>query len=201
MTKTQSAINDLVKVLEKQQALKDKYQADNAKWESTKAKIEQYLLESGETVDNLPDVIKEQEPYLAWKISGKTDESLIAAHMQIDDKIIPQLENELKAIIEPLKEQKETLEQYALAVLNERKCSNFGVTGVGRVENRTNVRYSVSDKKLFVADALKNGYADEITVTIRPNSKLLAGIVEETGELPSGVSSHREQKAVFVKGS
>jgi hypothetical protein len=119
--------------------------------------------------------------------------------MQIDDVLLVELQKEVDAKIKVLKEQKELLESYALAVMTERKCSNFGVTGVGRVENRTSIKYNVADKVLFVGEAIKNGYVTELTISVRPNSKLLASIVEETGELPAGVSSFKENKAVFVK--
>lgn len=197
--KTKAAINDYVKVLQKQKELKDTYLVETAKWETTKKKIEAFLLGLLEPIFELPEEIREQSPFLAWKISGKTDESLIAAHMEIDDLLIPALQKEIDDKINTLKEQKAELESYALALMTERKCSNFGVTGIGRVENRTSTKYNVADKKLFVTTALLGGYADEITVSIRPNSKLMANIVEETGELPPGVSCFSEHKAVFVR--
>ena len=198
--KTEAAITDYAKILKKQQVLKDAYVEESTKLEHIKHKIETYLVDLAEPVKEVPEIIKEQSPYFAWKWSIKTDETLISAHMQIDDVLLVEMQKEVDAKIKALKEQKEAIESYALAVMTERGCSNFGVTGIGRVENRTNTRYTVNDKKLFVADALKNGYADEITVTVRPNSKLLAQIVEERSELPPGVSSHKESKAVFVKG-
>lgn len=198
--KTEAAITDYAKILKKQQVLKDAYVVESTKLEHIKHKIETYLVDLAEPVKEVPEIIKEQSPYFAWKWSIKTDETLISAHMQIDDVLLVEMQKEVDAKIKALKEQKEAIESYALAVMTERGCSNFGVTGIGRVENRTNTRYTVNDKKLFVADALKNGYADEITVTVRPNSKLLAQIVEERSELPPGVSSHKESKAVFVKG-
>lgn len=198
MTPT-AAISDLVKVLQKQKELEEKFKSDNAKWENTKTKIVKYLLEQSEAVENTPQEITEQLPYLAWKIGEKTDNSLISAHMQIDDVLIPEYEKQNKDVVEQLKSQKEELEKYALALMTERKCSNFSVTGIGRVENRTSIKYNVADKKLFVDDAVKNGYVSELTITVRPNSKFMAGLVEETGELPAGVASFKEQKAVFVK--
>lgn len=197
---TEAAITDYAKVLKKQQVLKDAYVVEASKLEHIKQKIETYLTDITEPIKDVPEIIKEQSPYFAWKVMTKTDETLISAHMQIDDVLLVEMQKEVDAKIKVLKEQKEALESYALAVMTERGCSNFGVTGIGRVENRTNTRYTVNDKKLFVADALKNGYADEITVSVRPNSKLLASIVEERSELPPGISSHKEHKAVFVKG-
>lgn len=196
---TEAAITDYAKVLKKQQVLKYTYVAESSKLEHIKQKIETYLDGITEPVKDVPEIIKEQSPYFAWKWSTKTDETLISAHMQIDDVLLVEMQKEVDAKIKTLKEQKEALESYALAVMTERGCSNFGVTGIGRVENRTSTKYNVADKKLFVTTALLGGYADEITVSIRPNSKLMASIVEETGELPAGVSSFSEHKAVFVR--
>jgi hypothetical protein len=198
MNQQTAAVNDLVKVLLKQKALKDTYTVEQAKWEVTKQKISAYLLEQTQPI-HVPEEIKEMEPYIAWKVGEKDDESLIAAHMQIDDVIIPAMQKEIDSKIAKLKEQKEELEKYALAVMEQRKCSNFGVTGIGRVENRTSVKYSVADKKLFVDWAVKEHCEDELSISLRPNSKFMAAVVENSGELPAGVSAFRESKAVFVR--
>ena len=70
----------------------------------------------------------------------------------------------------------------------------------GSAQLRTDTKYKIEDKKLLVEDSLKNGYASELTVTLRPNSKFAQQFVENSGYLMPGVSSFREQKCVFVKG-
>ena len=90
------------------------------------------------------------------------------------------------------------MEGYALQHL-ETAGVNSIKSDSGRVESRVQTRYSVADKSLFVKAMQDLGAESELTITVRPNSKALAKIVEETGEVPAGLSLSRSKQAVFVR--
>lgn len=198
MTQQDKALATYVKMLNKEQEIFDTYKAEMDKLLEDKAKVEKFLMNSGE-FQEIPEIIKERSPFLAWKILPKTDESVIATHMQIDDVLIPQVTKTMKDKIKELDDQLSQVESWALAELVRRKASNASVKGVGRVELRTDAKYSINDKREFIGWAVDNNMEEELTVSLRPNSKFVTRVVEETGELPPAVSSFRENKVVFVK--
>jgi len=93
----------------------------------------------------------------------------------------------------------EVLENYALKQLNERGANNFN-TDYATVSRTKVTTYKIADKSLFIKDAIENGYASEVTVSIARNSKFMSTMAEERGELPAGVSSSSFYEARFSKG-
>jgi hypothetical protein len=166
---------------------------------SKRMKIESYLLQQGVEFEALPLIVAEDRPFLNWNLKRKTDASAIETHMQIDDTMIPKLTASIKEEVDAQKAALEVIENWTLARLNECGVNNFS-TDFGTASRMTVKRYSIADKKLFLKDALKHGYESDVTVSVRPNSKLMTTLVEENGELPAGVSMTQIYEARFTKG-
>lgn len=181
----------------------DKLEANHAtavaKLATVKSKIETWLSENAKDLEEVPEFVVESNPSLAWAIGQKNDAFAIKMHMLIDDSVLPHLEEVYEGHAKPLKALKEDIEKWGLQQLLDRKSKNFKSSeGTGSL--RTDVKYQVADKRLMVDWLAKNNAEGEVSITIRPNSKFFASLVESTGELPAGLSTFREQKCVFIKG-
>lgn len=194
----ESALKQYKLVCDKLDAAKAEYTAKIAEMVNVKAKIRQYLIESGHEGE-VHEWLVEADPALAWVVSEKSDGLAVRLHMLMDDDLIPQAENEYKQSVAPMKEAIDAIEKWGLEQLLARGSKGFK-SAEGSAQLRTDTKYKIEDKKLLVEDSLKNGYASELTVTLRPNSKFAQQFVESTGYLMPGVSQFREQKCVFVKG-
>lgn len=194
----ESALKAYRTVTDKLAELAAKHKAEFLQLEQTKAKIRQYLIESGHEGE-IHEWLIEADPALAWAISEKSDGLAVRLHMLMDDDLIPQAENEYKQSVAPMKDAIDAIEKWGLEQLLARGSKGFK-SSEGSAQLRTDTKYKIEDKKLLVEDSLKNGYASELTVTLRPNSKFAQQFVESTGYLMPGVSQFREQKCVFVKG-
>lgn len=193
----QSALSQYRLVCDKLAELQAKHTAELAQLEATRAKIRSWLMEcnqEGETHEWLV----EADPALAWVVSEKSDGLAMRLHMLMDDVKIPEVELGTKNSIKPMKDAVESIENWALKQLLDRGAKNFSADG-GTASLRTDVKYQIADKKLLVEDSIKNGYASELTITLRPNSKFAQQFVENSGYLMPGVSSFKEQKCIFTK--
>lgn len=194
----ESALKQYKLVCDKLDAAKAEHTAKIAEMVNVKAKIRQYLIESGHEGD-VHEWLIESDPALAWVVSEKSDGLAVRLHMLMDDDLIPQAENEYKQSVAPMKEAIDSIEKWGLEQLLARGSKGFKSTE-GSAQLRTDTKYQIVDKILLINDAIKNGYGSELTITMRPNSKFAGKYIEDTGELMPGVSSFREQKCVFVKG-
>lgn len=181
----------------------DKLEANHAtavaKLATVKSKIETWLSENATNLEEVPQSVVESNPTLAWAIGQKNDASAIKMHMLVDDVLLSKMESEYEESVKPLKVLKEDIEKWGLTQLLERRSKNFkSAEGTGSL--RTDVKYQVADKRLMVDWLAKNNAEGEVSITIRPNSKFFASLVESTGELPAGLSTFREQKCVFIRG-
>lgn len=193
----ESALKQYKLVCDKLDAAKAEYTAKIAEMVNVKAKIRQYLIESGHEGE-IHEWLIECDPGLAWIVSEKSDGLAVRLHMLMDDDLIPQAENEYKQSVAPMKDAIDAIEKWGLEQLLARGSKGFKSTE-GSAQLRTDTKYKIEDKKLLVEDSLKNGYASELTVTLRPNSKFAQQFVENSGYLMPGVSQFREQRCVFVK--
>lgn len=183
----QQALSDYEICLESLRIEEAAYKLKKDALAAKRMKIESYLLQQGSELETLPMIISEDRPFIAWCLKRRTDASAIEAHMQIDDVLVPQLAASIKDDTTQLKSGLEVIESWLLKRLNECGANNFS-TDLGTASRTTVKRYSIADKKLFMKDALEHGYESEVTVSVRPNSKLMTQLVEENGELPAGVS-------------
>lgn len=194
----ESALKQYKIVCDKLDAAKAEHTAKIAEMVNVKAKIRQYLIESGHEGD-VHEWLIESDPALAWVVSEKSDGLAVRLHMLMDDDLIPQAENEYKQSVAPMKEAIDSIEKWGLEQLLARGSKGFKSTE-GSAQLRTDVKYQIVDKRLFVDWSVKNQAEAELTITLRPNSRFMAKVIEDQGETPAGVSSFREQKCVFVKG-
>lgn len=193
----QSALTQYRLICDKLAELQAKHTAEKAQLEATKTKIRSWLSECGQEGETHEWLI-EADPALAWVVSEKSDGLAMRLHMLMDDVRIPEVERVTKEAIKPMKDAVEAIENWVLKQLLDRGAKNFSADG-GTASLRTDVKYQIADKKLFVDWAVKNQAESELTITLRPNSKFMASVVENQGELPQGVSSFKEQKCVFTK--
>lgn len=193
----ESALTQYRLVVDKLEALEAEHKAKTAQLEATKTKIRSWLSECGQEGET-HEWLVEADPALAWTVSEKSDGLAMRLHMLMDDVKIPEVELGTKNSIKPMKDAVESIENWALKQLLDRGAKNFSADG-GTASLRTDVKYQIADKKLFVDWAVKNQAESELTITLRPNSKFMASVVETQSELPQGVSSFKEQKCVFTK--
>ena len=184
-------------VTDKLAELQAKHKAELAQLEATRSKIRSWLSECGQEGET-HEWLVECDPALAWVVSEKSDGLAMRLHMLMDDVKIPEVELGTKNLIKPMKDAVESIENWALKQLLDRGAKNFSADG-GTASLRTDVKYQIADKKLLVEDSIKNGYASELTITLRPNSKFAQQFVENSGYLMPGVSSFKEQKCIFTK--
>lgn len=193
----QSALAQYRLVCDKIEALEAEHKAKTAQIEATRSKIRSWLMECNQEGEAHEWLI-EADPALAWVVSEKSDGLAMRLHMLMDDVKIPEAELGTKNSIKPMKDAVESIENWALKQLLDRGAKNFSADG-GTASLRTDVKYQIADKKLLVEDSIKNGYASELTITLRPNSKFAQQFVENSGYLMPGVSSFKEQKCIFTK--
>ena len=193
----ESALKQYKLVCDKLDAAKAEYTAKIAEMVNVKAKIRQYLIESGHEGD-VHEWLIESDPALAWVVSEKSDGLATQLHMKIDDQVIPEIERQKDEVVKPLKQTLEDIESWALAELLKRGAKNFS-TDLGTASLREDKKFSVADKVLFVESMREKGALSELTVTVRPNSKAMAAILEQDGEYPAGLQVSRVNKVVFVK--
>lgn len=199
MTKSiKKALADYEACLQQIEELNLKHANTVARFNTIKTKIATWLRENAKDVQDIPKFLMVDDPALVWEIGLKNDGLATELHMLVDDEIIPKLEQESKEKIKPLKELTETIENWALAELLARGAKNFK-TELGTASLRTDVKYQIADKALFIKAMQEKGAESEITVTVRPNSRVMAKILEEDGEYPAGLQASRFQKCVFVK--
>ena len=184
-------------VTDKLAELQAKHKAELAQLEATRSKIRSWLSECGQEGET-HEWLVEADPALAWVVSEKSDGLAMRLHMLMDDVRIPEVERVTKEAIKPMNDAVEAIENWALKQLLDRGAKNFSADG-GTASLRTDVKYQIVDKSLFVSWAVANKAESELTITLRPNSKFMAQVVENQGELPQGVSSFKEQKCVFTK--
>lgn len=193
----QSALSQYRLVCDKLAELQAKHTAEKAQLEATRAKIRSWLSECGQEGET-HEWLVEADTALAWVVSEKSDGLAMRLHMLMDDVKIPEAELSTKNSIKPMKDAVEAIENWALKQLLDRGAKNFSADG-GTASLRTDVKYQIADKKLFVDWAVQNQAESELTITLRPNSKFMASVVENQSELPPGVSSFKEQKCTFTK--
>lgn len=194
----ETALKQYRLICDKLTELEAEHRAKTAQLDATRAKIRSYLTESGYQGEVLEWLI-EADPALAWTVSEKSDGLAVRLHMLMDDDLIPRAENDYKQSVAPMKEAIDAIEKWGLEQLLTRGSKGFK-SSEGSAQLRTDTKYQIADKKLFVSWAVQNEAEAELTITLRPNSKFMAKVVEDQQELPQGVSSFREQKCVFVKG-
>lgn len=193
----QSALSQYRLVVDKLEVLEAEHKAKTAQLEATKTKIRQYLIESGHEGD-VHEWLIESDPALAWVVSEKSDGLAMRLHMLMDDVKLVELKQAYEQSKKPMDDAVEAIENWGLKQLLDRGAKNFSAEG-GTASLRTDTKYSIADKKLFVSWAVANQAESELTITLRPNSKFMASVVENQSELPPGVSSFKEQRCTFTK--
>ena len=194
----QSALAQYRLVTDKLEALEAEHKAKTAQLEATKTKIRSWLSECGQEGET-HEWLVEADPALAWVVSEKSDGLAMRLHMLMDDSILVELKRVYEGHKKPVEDAVEAIENWALKQLLDRGAKNFSAEG-GTASLRTDVKYQIADKREFVKWAVKNQAESELTITLRPNSKFMASVVENQSELPPGVSSFKEQKCTFTKG-
>lgn len=192
-----SALKQYRLVVDKLAELEARHKAETVALQATRTKIRQWMSECGEEVE-APEWLIECDPALAWGVGKKSDGLATELHMRIDDQVIPELERQSDEKVKPLKACLESIENWALQTLLQRGAKNFA-TDLGTASLREDKKFSIADKVLFVEAMREKGALSELTVTVRPNSKAMAAILEADGEYPAGLQVARINKVVFTK--
>jgi hypothetical protein len=175
------------------------YAAKKSALVEKRKKIEAYLVqEVSGSLETVPEIVSEDRAFTAWLLKRKTDASAVEAHMQIDDVVMPRLKAAYDGETEELKSALEVLELWTLKRLSDSGLNNFS-TDAGTASRTTVTYYRIADKALLAKDALDNGYASELTLSIPRNSKFLKGLLEERGELPAGVTMTQTYECRITK--
>lgn len=193
-----SALSQYRLVVDKLAELEAKHKAETVALQATKTKIRQWMSECGEEVD-APEWLIEADPAMAWSVGKKSDGFAVKLHMLMDDVKLVELKQAYEQSKKPMDDAVDAIENWGLKQLLDRGAKNFSADG-GTASLRTDTKYSIADKKEFVKWAVSNQAESELTITLRPNSKFMASVVENQSELPPGVSSFKEQKCTFTKG-
>ncbi len=194
----EKALQDLEICLKSLRKAEEDYKLIRDALVAKRTKIESWLIQNTADLETVPDTAKEDRPFTAWLITKHTDASAVEAHMQIDDVLMPQIKAASKEAEDELKNGLEVIESWALKELNERGAKNFS-TDSGTISRTTVTYYKIADKALLVKDALANGYASELTLSIPRNSKFMSGKLEEDGELPAGVTMSQTYEVRVTK--
>ncbi len=195
----EQALKDYAKCLNIMESDRKVFENEQSVLRAKRDKMEKFLLEQAVEVEQVPEVVYYQRPFIAWKLTPKTDYSVVKCQMEIDDRIIPEVKNKFEPEIKDLKEQLDALEGWTLRRLQESGAKSFKIEGVGTASIMKVSKYSINDKALFIDWAVDKGVTSELTVSVRPNSKFMAAVVEETGELPQGISAVSNFEVRFTK--
>lgn len=184
-------------VTDKLAELQAKHKAELAQLEATRSKIRSWLSENIKDAE-VPSWVFEVDPVLNWNICKRTDEVAVSSHMKIDDGILVDIKRQYEDNKKQLEDCLESIENWGLQQMIARGSKGFKSDN-GSAQLRNEIKYKVEDKVLLCKWALDNDAASELSISMRPNSKFAARVVEETGELMPGVSSYKEQKCIYVK--
>ena len=193
----ESALRQYQTVINKITEIEARHKAELATLEATKTKIRQWMSECGQELE-APEWLIKQDPAMAWTVGVKSDGLAVRLHMLMDDDKLVELKRDYEQSKKVMDDATEAIENWALKQLLDRGAKNFSADG-GTASLRTDTKYSIADKKEFVKWAVANQAESELTITLRPNSKFMASVVENQSELPPGVSSFKEQKCTFTK--
>lgn len=194
----ESALSQYKQIINKLTELEAEHVAKTAQLLATKTKIENWLTENVTDFET-PEWLFDVNPSLNWQIGVKSDGLAVRTHMHIDDGVLVAMKQAYDQSKKPLEDCVESIEKWGLEQLLARGSKGFK-SSEGSAQLRTDTKYSIADKKLFVQWAVQNQAEAELTITLRANSKFMSKVVEDSGELPQGVSSFREQRCIFVKG-
>ena len=193
-----SALKQYRLVVDKLAELEAKHKAETVALQATKTKIRQWMSENIKD-EETPAWLFELDPVLNWNICKRTDDVAVSSHMKIDDGILVDIKHKYDDNKKELEDCLESIENWGLQQMLARGSKGFKSDN-GSAQLRNEIKYKVEDKVLLCKWALQNDAASELSISMRPNSKFAARVVDETGELMPGVSSYREQKCVYVKG-
>ena len=193
-----SALKQYRLVVDKLAELEAKHKAETVALQATKTKIRQWMSENIKD-EETPAWLFELDPVLNWNICKRTDDVAVSSHMKIDDGILVDIKRQYEDSKKELEDCLESIENWGLQQMIARGSKGFKSDN-GSAQLRNDTKYKVEDKVLLCKWALDNDAASELSISMRPNSKFAARVVDETGEMMPGVSSFKEQKCVYVKG-
>lgn len=210
-TKQSKAIAAYAKILETEQALQESYDAKIKALSDDRAKLSAYLVGTAE-VDEVPEVIRERDPYLAWQIGEKNDAVAIEAYRRLRD-MVQEGNRKAKDFETEHNGFKDKIGEWLLAQLNASGANSVNCGTSGKAYKKLKVHASAADWDAFVRWAAENEAFDAVQKRINSSfvSKYWDEKVEEdkakaaeekrepVGEYPPFLNVHKEYEVVVTK--
>lgn len=195
MSKSDQALNTLVKMLEKKRELKAEYDAAIKKIDEEQSKVSEHLIETCE-FEEVPDIICEDDPYTAWNIGKQNDAFAIRLYRIIRDKVTAN-NRQAKDFEAFYNEYKTRIGGWLLDALNKSGAKSINCGEVGTAYRQQKVTASPADWDSFLVWAAENEAGDAIQK--RVNSSFVKKYEEETGETPPFLNVFKEYEIVVRK--
>jgi hypothetical protein len=194
-TKQTKAITAASRILEKKRALLEACEEEIKKLDGDLEKVAAYLVTTAE-VSDVPQVIKEDMPFLAWQLMEKNDALAIEIYRTLRETV--QESNRKAKDFETINnEHKDTVGNWLLKSLNESGANSVNCGVVGKAYKKLKVQASAADWDAFLHWVDEQKAYD--AVQKRVNSSFVSKYEEENGELPPFLNVHKEFEVIVTK--
>jgi len=184
------------KMLAKERELREKLEIDLEAIANDKAKVEKVILKLKE-VEEVPDIICEDEPYVAWQMGVKNDAFAIRIYRIIRDQMVTKSNRKAKDFEALWNTHKETIGNWLLNALNKSGAKSVNCGEIGKAHKKRKVRAKSEDWEKMLAWAVENNAED--IVEKRVSSTFVTKYEGENDELPPFVSVFKEDQIVVTK--
>ena len=183
------------KMLAKERELREQLEADLRAIAKDKEKVEKAILKLKETAE-VPEIICEEEPYIAWQMGVKNNAFAIKLYRIIRDKVTKF--NRTAKDHEALQNTyKENIGNWLLQSLNKAGEKSVNCGDAGKAYKKRKVRAKAEDWAKMLSWAVDHEAED--IVEKRVNAGFVTKYEEEHGELPPFVSVFKEDQIVVTK--
>ena len=195
MSKFNKALETYSKILAKKLELIENHKLAITKLSEDQKKVESFLVGNPE-ISEVPEIIRENEPFLAWTLGEKNDAIAISIYRNLRDKV-QELNRIAKDFESEHNEQKEKVGNWILARLNESKAQSINCGVYGKAYKKLKIQASAADWGGFLKWAAEHNAEDAIQKRIV--GSFVTNYEEENGELPPFLNVHKEYEVVVTK--
>ncbi len=195
MASQEKLLGVYVKMLTKERALSLEFKEKMEAIVTDRAKVATLLIKSGE-VDQVPEIICADDPWVAWQIGLKNDAYAIELYRNLRDDVTKGNRSAKDSEAES-KMFMEKIGNWLLDSLNKSGHKSVNCGEVGKAYKKMKTRANATDWTKYIQWAAENGAED--SVQKRLNANFINNYEAENDELPPFVDVFRELEVVVTK--
>lgn len=146
--KQAKAIATVEKILSRKVEIVEAFKAEMKKIDEDMGKLSVFLMSTSE-VSDVPEIVKEMEPFLAWSIMEKNDATSIEAYRNLRDKV-QSMNREAKDYETLHNDQKDKIGTWLLEALNKSGANSVNCGVSGKAYKKRAVKASPADWDAFL---------------------------------------------------